>query len=97
MRRVTRGRARLVGRFAGRYKKKSAAAMTAMTATVTSKSTGVRIGLPRCGVHGAFGVGKLKVGRLFMVASYPAFRQRTARITRFAEPFSQKPTSHRLG
>jgi hypothetical protein len=65
--------------------------MTAITATATSKSTGVRIGRPRRGVHVAFGVGKVRIGRLFLVPSYPTFRRRTTRITGFAWLCAQIP------
>jgi hypothetical protein len=68
-----------------RYKnKKSAAAMMAITVTATSKSRGVRIGRPRRGAHVGLGVGKLRLGRWFMMSSYPAFRRRTPRITEIA-------------
>jgi hypothetical protein len=58
--------------------------MAAATARAISKSRGVRIGLPRRGIHGAFGVGTFTIGRVFIVSSYPAFRQRTPRIAGFA-------------
>jgi hypothetical protein len=51
-----------------RYRKEnSAAAKTAMAANAMSKSGSVRMGLPWCGIHVAFGVGKFKTGRVFIV------------------------------
>ena len=80
-----RGHAWLLDRLGARYKnKKSAAAMMAITVTATSKSRGVRIGRPRRGAHVGLGVGKLRLGRWFMMSSYPAFRRRTPRITEIA-------------
>jgi hypothetical protein len=61
--------------------------MTAIAPRATSRSRAVRICPPRCGIHVAFGIGKLKMGRVFIVSSYPAFREPTTGITRFASFF----------
>jgi hypothetical protein len=78
----------------GRYKNKnSAAAKRAATARAVSKSQGVRIGLPRRGIHVAFGVGMLTIGRVFIVISYPVFRRPTPSIIGFAGFSGSAPQS----
>jgi hypothetical protein len=80
-----------LGQIPACYKNKNnAAARTAATAKAMSRSRGVRIGLPRRFIHVAFGVRTFTIGRVFIVSSYRAFRQRTPRITGFAGFFPQK-------
>lgn len=44
-------------------------------ASKISRSTGDGLGPPRRGVHVALGVGKLKIGRVFIVSSRTLIRQ----------------------
>ena len=82
---VPRGVGWLLGHVLGLHKNKNnAAATTAATASFISRSSGVRIGLPRRGIHVGLGVGKFNVGRVFIVSSCVILRQPAPRIARFA-------------
>jgi hypothetical protein len=57
-----------LGRGSGHYRSKNNTVVTTAAASrAMSKSRGVRIGLPRCGIHGFFGVEKITTGRIFIV------------------------------